>query len=169
MALKFNTIARQYDYSTCQDDDAKVKSSSVLPTDSTFVNFLSQASRDIWLHDDGASVYITNNIDAFYRYRSLKNHSPVMTGGGSVYPTGIGYIKLRLLRTDNSVHETIIENVLYIPGFPIIIYSGWLHDLKDGWDKHRVLYNHDGFEFCQLLRGPNCLHLRLAYLAYTLN
>lgn len=127
------------------------------------------SSRDIWLHDDGASVHITNDINALFRYRPVSGLPIVKTEGSPVQPVGLSYIKLRILWQDDSVNEIVLENVLYIPGFPLNIYSGWLHDLRDGWDKHRVLYEADGSEVCQLLRGQNCLHLRTASSPYVLN
>ena len=95
--------------------------------------------------------------------------TPVATGGGKVHPLGIGYVHLRLLRSDGSASHKVLEGVLYIPRFPLNIFSAYLHDLEDGYDRQRVLYNSDGSEVCQLLRGNNCLHLRLDTPPYVLN
>lgn len=126
-------------------------------------------TQDFWVHDDGASVHITNDINSFFRYRIIPNMSTVSTGGGPVRPTGIGYIKLRLLRSDDSVNEVLLENVLYMPTFPVNLYSGFIHDLADGWDKHRIVYNSDGSEMCQLLRNSVCLRLHCDYPRYSVN
>lgn len=126
-------------------------------------------NHDVWIHDSGASTHITNDLNSFFRYRPIDGLPTVSTGAGPLVPKGVGYIRARLYRTNGSINEITLENVLYMPTFPINLYSGWLLDCQDGWMKHRVMYNADGSEICQLKRGHNALQLYFAAPPFVTN
>lgn len=134
-----------------------------------FPALLPPTTRDSWIHDSGASGHIINDFNAFFRYRSFENIGPVTTANGPVTPKGIVYIKIRLIRSNNSVNEVVLQDVLYMPTLPTNLYSGYQLERRKGWLKHGIMYEPGGSEICQVVHGSASLLLRVAYPRYITN
>jgi len=81
-----------------------------------------QPCEDIWIADSGASTHIVNSEEGLYETKSICE--PVKIRDGKlVYATKIGRLKVFYETYDGEKKEFVLENVQYIPGFWINLFS----------------------------------------------
>ena len=98
-----------------------------------------------FLFDTGSDVHITNDardlVDDVIEIADRTRY-PIVTGGGRVYPEKLGAGRLRFVGADGKSATTFnVRNMLYIPAFPVKIFSGELFCRGGGWLDRCVLRN----------------------------
>lgn len=98
---------------------------------SQFPKKLTTVPQDWWLYDTGSSRHISNKKSNFHDLIEKPDLPPIITGGGKVFPKGIGKITLPFA-IHGDIRYITLNNVLWIPEFPLNIMSGQLHYRKGG-------------------------------------
>ncbi|KAF4970431.1 hypothetical protein FSARC_2541 [Fusarium sarcochroum] len=81
--------------------------------------------RNRWLWDTGANIRTVNNAQWFDQgnWKPLERDFPITTGGGIIYPTGIGKAKIQVM-IDKKFVDVELKATLLIESFPLNIFSG---------------------------------------------
>ncbi|ORY61646.1 uncharacterized protein BCR38DRAFT_440798 [Pseudomassariella vexata] len=93
------------------------------------------ADPDQLLFDTGADIHVTNDEDDFTEGTIVtlkKNAYPVITGGGIVHAQKVGTIKWLVKGPDGLRNYLAAKYVLFVPKFPIKVFSGKLFYLNGG-------------------------------------
>jgi Reverse transcriptase (RNA-dependent DNA polymerase)./Integrase core domain. len=93
----------------------------------------SRGKRKAVLYDTGSTHHIFANRELFSSF-STNVELKIGTGGGPVYPKGVGTVTLDVQRSENpdDYEKLTLQNVLYIPSFDVNIISGILHYQSGG-------------------------------------
>ncbi|KYK59555.1 hypothetical protein DCS_00685 [Drechmeria coniospora] len=106
------------------------------------------------LYDTGSTCHLVNNRLKFTTFRPIAKSQakPITTGGGPIYPKGIGCAEFTvLIRTNPSVYGTLVlQEALYIPKLEVSIVSGIRHYASGGTLIKEHLYNSNR-QLCGLL------------------
>jgi hypothetical protein len=85
----------------------------------------------LWLADSGASCHMTNSDVGMYDCKTIK--SVVTIGNGTnLVCNKIGKKKLRVVQTDGKIVDIILDEVKYVPGIWLNLFS-ITKVLKNGW------------------------------------
>ena len=74
-----------------------------------------------WVVDTGANRHACYDQSLFESMETLQRLPEVMTAGGVVSASGVGTVRLRLPGTGN---DLVLTDVLYMPSFPVNLFSG---------------------------------------------
>jgi hypothetical protein len=124
---------------------------------------LTTLPRDWWLYDTGSSRHISNNKYLFDDLELTQGLRPILTGGGAVYPMGEGNITLPFFVQGHGIRKITLNNVLYVPDFPINIMSGQLHYRKGGIISGNKLLDSKKQPFSTLNHSKRGFFLNVAY------
>jgi len=117
--------------------------------------------RDWWLYDTRSSRHISNNKALFKDLIYLNDLPTIVTGAGPVQAEGIGSIQLPFYY--HKVRYVTLNNVLYIPEFPINIVSGQQHYRNGGIISGETLLSAEGIPFTKLDLAKRGFFLNIAY------
>lgn len=93
----------------------------------------------------------------------------VTTGAGPVRPLGKGEVHLRCVMPSGCIKVYVLEDVLFIPNFPINLFSGFTLDCAGGWTKQRLVYDNRDNVIFQLVRSSCYLYINLDEPCYIFN
>ncbi|KLU82845.1 hypothetical protein MAPG_01913 [Magnaporthiopsis poae ATCC 64411] len=94
------------------------------------------------LYDTGSTDHIFNSMESFTAF-SKNCNVVIRTGGGLVYPLGVGTVKLpvRCSEKPGDFEEITLKEALYIPSFDVNIISGLRHYRAGGALYNQKLFN----------------------------
>ncbi|KAG7422301.1 Copia protein [Fusarium oxysporum f. sp. rapae] len=111
-----------------------------LSIDSRFEN-----EKDRWLWDTGSDLHVINN-EKWYRdgeWAELEETVPIITGGGTVYPTAVG-TALVTLHNGSDTNTISLTHTVLVRDFPLNIFSGEKLYLAGGYlQKNNVVNRSD--------------------------
>lgn len=71
----------------------------------------------------GATDPICNDVNRFVSFDSKSKRTTIKTGAGNVAVNATGTVILNILRSDGSINNVTLSDVLYAPGMPVSIVS----------------------------------------------
>jgi hypothetical protein len=90
-----------------------------LPTAYTIAFKLRAVGR--WVVDTGANRHACNDRSLFESMDPIQRLPEVITAGGIVLPSGVGTVRLKIPGNEKSL---VLTDVLYMPSFPVNLFSG---------------------------------------------
>ena len=112
--------------------------------------YLSYPKSGDWHADTGATHHFTNDRKNFTEYRQVTGLPPVSTGNGYVHPQGTGTIIMKVPLSNGKVTTLMLLDVLYMPEFPVNLFSGVKLYMADGYLKRHAMYDKDNVELAQI-------------------
>lgn len=118
-------------------------------------------NRNRWLSDSGATTHVTNDRGDFSDYVESANLPEVETANGWAKPQGTGTVMIRTLLS-NGTAEITLRNTVYVPTFPVKIFSSLKLLLLDGYITKTALFKADGSEISLTDTSASGTYLRIA-------
>ncbi|KAF6790309.1 hypothetical protein CMUS01_16287 [Colletotrichum musicola] len=150
------------DFEAIQKDLAAAEAKKTVPTVTEHTRHVMrtvQKTSGIWLWDTGANVHTVNDISWFQSYAAVTTQRPIQTGGGDVYPELAGTV---LLRFSNG-ETMLLRDVMYVPNFPMNVFSGERLYLAGGYMRGNDLVGPQGRVFDTLDVPARGFHLSVTH------
>lgn len=123
----------------------------------------SRVQKTKWVVDTGATDHACNNPELFESLQLDNNGlQPVLTAAGNVMPKGIGTVKINV-HLPNGQRELVLQKVLYMPDFPVNLFSALKLFVKSGsiCPKSKTLKDSKGESIASVDISPDGLELRV--------
>ena len=104
------------------DDSENVEAEERGPTEEAYSVGQDQKS-PCWKGDSGSTCHIGHTKEDFVSLDYSKSLSPIRTGSGLIKPTAIGIIRKSVRNTKGEITRMALQDVYYVPTFPINIFS----------------------------------------------
>ena len=93
-----------------------------------------QSRKKIWIPDSGATVTTCNRLEMFEYITDYYPDTRIQVADGQfVKPIAIGCIKLQLKDTKGKQHTLLLQDVYYMPEFPVNLLS-----IRQLYDQHKI-------------------------------